>query len=152
MFQQVINATYEVTVPGKEHTAIYELKDCSNKCNAEIRFITTPEQMTIQSRIELEEDVWMDAYKYVLDISRRDPSTDLSFMICDHAHASICLIADDKLFQPVLMNEDYQASVTRALLDVFAKEYDSRRVSEEIERQARVWLSELLAEQQKETA
>ena len=150
MFQQVINATEEVTVPGKEHTAIYELKDCSNKCNAEIRFITTPEQMTIQSRIELEEDVWMDAYKYVMDISRI-PSDDLSFMICDHAHASICLIADDKLFQPVLM-EDYQASVTRALLDVFAKEYDSRRVSEEIERHARAWLSELLAEKQKETA
>lgn len=152
MFQQVINATYEVTVPGKEHTAIYELKDCSNKCNAEIRFITTPEQMTILARIELEEDVWMDAYKYVLDISRRDPSPDLSFMICDHAHASICLVADDKLFQPLRMNEDYQASVIRELLDVFAKEYDSRRVTEEIDRQARVWLSELLAEQRKETA
>ena len=151
MFQQVINTTYEVTVPGKEHTAIYELKDCSNKCNAEIRFITTPEQMTIQSRIELEEGVWMDAYKYVLGISRLI-FDDESFMICDHAHAAICLIADGKLFQPVLMNEDYQASVTRALLDVFAKEYDSRRVSKEIDRQARVWLSELLAEQQKETA
>ena len=149
MFQQVINATEEVTVPGKEHTVIYELKDCSNKCNAEIHFITTPEQMTIQSCIELEEDVWMDAYKYVMDISRI-PSDDLSFMICDHAHASICLIADGKLFQPVLM-EDYQASVTRALLDVFAKEYDSRRVSEEIDRQGRAWLSELLAEKQKET-
>lgn len=152
MFQQVINATYEVTVPGKEHIAIYELKDSSNKCKAEIRFITTPEQMTVHSRIELEEGVWMDAYKYVLDISRRDPSPDLSFMICDHAHAAICLIADNKLFQSILMNEDYHASVTRALLDVFAKEYDSRRVSEEIDRQARVWLSELLAEQRKETA
>ena len=101
MFQQVINTTYEVIVPGKEHTTIYELKDCSNKCNAEIRFITTPEQMTIQSRIELEEGVWMDAYKYVLDISRRDPSPDLSFMISNHAHAAICLIATGKLFQPI---------------------------------------------------
>ena len=27
MFQQVINATYEVTVPGKEHTATNDLND-----------------------------------------------------------------------------------------------------------------------------